>query len=182
MRADALLRRRRLLAEARHLFAERGTGVSLELVAQAAEVGIATLYRNFADRQELMTAVMLDLVEDLETAVAQTVATPADPHHRWEILVRRLVALDIGALTDAFGGRPLPDEVAQAQGRALDALAGALRPLLEQGVIRPELDALQLIAVVGILSRPQSAPISRVAPQVVDNLVDAFLAWSQPGR
>ena len=180
MRADALQRRRRLLAAARRLFAEHGGGVSLDLVAQAAGVGIATLYRNFPDREALTTAVMLDLVEDLERAVADAAATPdEDPHHCWGRLVRRLVALEVAALTDALGGGHLPDQVTRAQARALDGLGAALRPLIDGGVVRPDLDALELVAAAGILGRPQPEAVRAAAPQTVDHLVDAFLAWSR---
>lgn len=54
MRADALERRKKLLAQARHVFARQGRTVALDVIADAAGVGIATLYRNFASREELL--------------------------------------------------------------------------------------------------------------------------------
>ena len=62
MRADAVVNRERLIAEARRFFTAGDASVSLELVAQAAGVGVATLYRNFPTREALVEAVYgLDL-------------------------------------------------------------------------------------------------------------------------
>lgn len=57
MRADALVRRRLLIDAATELFRTTNPAeVTLEAVAKKAGVGIATLYRNFADREELASA------------------------------------------------------------------------------------------------------------------------------
>ena len=72
-RADAQRNRDRILIAARDGFLERGPGVALEAIAQRAGVGIATLYRHFADRRALMHAVMLDAL--LTTAEAAERAT-----------------------------------------------------------------------------------------------------------
>ena len=217
MRADAAQRRRRILTHARHLFAEQGSGVSLEVIAAASGVGIATLYRNFADREALTAAVMLDLLADIETAVSDATnavapggasdvahlpgsgtppggpeagtwassargATASEAADTWERLVRRLVGLEVGALTDALGrsGASRPAEVTAAQHRTLAALTETMRPLVAAGAVRADLSALELVAAVGILTRPQPEEIRRAAPEIVDHLVDAFLAWSRP--
>ena len=64
-RSDALKNRKDLLAAARAVFAEHGTTAPLDLVRQRADVGRATLYRHFADRQALMLALVDDAMEDL---------------------------------------------------------------------------------------------------------------------
>lgn len=58
-RADAARNRRKVLAAAERLFAERGVEqVSMDEVAHAAGVGKGTLYRRFGDRSGLAMAVM----------------------------------------------------------------------------------------------------------------------------
>ena len=57
LRADAAVNRERLVAEARRFFTAGDPSVSLEVVAQAAGVGVATLYRNFPTREALVEAV-----------------------------------------------------------------------------------------------------------------------------
>ncbi|MBA8956405.1 TetR/AcrR family transcriptional regulator [Actinomadura namibiensis] len=64
-RADAARNARLLLAAARELFDERGTGIVLDEVARRAGVGNATLYRHFPTRQDLIVAVYADEVAAL---------------------------------------------------------------------------------------------------------------------
>ncbi|MEU1276142.1 TetR/AcrR family transcriptional regulator [Streptomyces sp. NPDC005799] len=58
LRADAERNRQRLIAAARELYATRGLDISLDEVARHAGVGIGTAYRRFADRGELVEAVL----------------------------------------------------------------------------------------------------------------------------
>lgn len=58
-RADAASNRRRILAAATELFAERGAAcVSMQEVARAAGVGMGTMYRRFGDRAGLTFALL----------------------------------------------------------------------------------------------------------------------------
>lgn len=57
LRADAARNRERLVAEARRFFCAGDTAVPLEGIAQAAGVGVATLYRHFPTREALVEAV-----------------------------------------------------------------------------------------------------------------------------
>jgi AcrR family transcriptional regulator len=58
-RADAASNRRRILEAASELFAARGPGcVSMQDVAQAAGVGMGTMYRRFGDRAGLTFALL----------------------------------------------------------------------------------------------------------------------------
>jgi AcrR family transcriptional regulator len=63
MRADVRRNRRRLLDAAIELILEIGGEPSRDAVAQRAGVGIATLYRHFPDRQTLLRAVVLDVLD-----------------------------------------------------------------------------------------------------------------------
>ena len=58
MRADARRNFERLLTVAHTVFAEQGTGASLEEIARRAEVGIGTLYRHFPTREALLEALL----------------------------------------------------------------------------------------------------------------------------
>lgn len=63
MRADARRNRRRLLDAAIELILEVGTEPSRDAIAKRAGVGIGTLYRHFPDRDELLRAVVLDVLD-----------------------------------------------------------------------------------------------------------------------
>ena len=62
-RADARRNRRRLLDAAVELILEIGGEPTRDAVAQRAGVGIGTLYRHFPDRQALLRAVVLDVLD-----------------------------------------------------------------------------------------------------------------------
>src|ERR1700682_5461609 len=62
LRRDVLRNRQRVVAAARAAFVELGPDVSLEEIARRAGVGATTLYRHFADRDDLVEAVLDDLI------------------------------------------------------------------------------------------------------------------------
>ena len=56
-RADAERNRDKILAAARSAFEESGSDVSMAEISRRAGVGMATVYRNFADRRALLEAL-----------------------------------------------------------------------------------------------------------------------------
>jgi AcrR family transcriptional regulator len=68
LRADARRNHERILTAARDVVIERGPGAPLEEVARRAGVGIGTLYRRFADRGALLTAVVAAALEQSREA------------------------------------------------------------------------------------------------------------------
>ncbi len=71
-RADAARNRAKILAAARSAFADPEADVSMAEISRRAGVGMATLYRNFPSRQELLEALFIDEVNAVCTA-AKTV-------------------------------------------------------------------------------------------------------------
>ncbi|HJY93374.1 MAG TPA: TetR/AcrR family transcriptional regulator [Streptosporangiaceae bacterium] len=70
-RADAERNRDKILAAARAAFADPDAEVSMAEISRRADVGMATLYRNFPGRQELLEALYTDEVD----AVCQAAET-----------------------------------------------------------------------------------------------------------
>ena len=62
-RADAERNREKILASARSAFADPDAEISMAEVSRRAGVGMATLYRNFPGRQELLEALYTDEVD-----------------------------------------------------------------------------------------------------------------------
>ena len=58
-RADAERNREKILAAARSAFADNRAPVSMAEISRRAGVGMATLYRNFPSRQELLEASLI---------------------------------------------------------------------------------------------------------------------------
>jgi AcrR family transcriptional regulator len=75
-RADAERNRAKILAAARTAFADSDAEVSMAEISRRAGVGMATLYRNFPDRRELLEALYTDEVDAVcqatETVVGET--------------------------------------------------------------------------------------------------------------
>ena len=83
-RADAERNRDKILAAARTAFADPDAEVSMAEISRRAEVGMATLYRNFPGRQELLEALYTDEVDAICTA-AETIdgETPRAALEAW---------------------------------------------------------------------------------------------------
>src|SRR6202035_5238513 len=62
-RADAERNRDKILTAARTAFADPEAEVSMAEISRRADVGMATLYRNFPGRQELLEALYTDEVD-----------------------------------------------------------------------------------------------------------------------
>lgn len=186
MRADAARRREAIIAHARHLFAQRGGDVALEAVAAASGVGIATLYRNFPSREDLVRAVVQDTVQGiLEAANEARAVLETNAAASWERLLSQLMSMELGALTDglalqAGAARDLNSApLAQVQRPALEALDQVLAALKTQGAVRQALTALEVIVAVATITRPQVSPIREAAPEVQAQLAQAYLLWSR---
>lgn len=96
-RADAASNRRRILAAAAELFAARGAEcVSMQDVAQAAGVGMGTMYRRFGDRAGLTFALLGERHAAFQEELlrgAPPLGPGAPPAERLRAFGRRRIAL-----------------------------------------------------------------------------------------
>lgn len=184
MRTDAARRRQVIIREARRLFAAQGSGVALESVAEAAGVGIATLYRNFPSRLDLIDAVIGASLADI--AAAAHAALPAierNPDAAWRAFLDRLVHLDLGALTDALShvvAGELSAALLDAQSAALAEVDRVLVQARAHRLADESISALELVLAIGILSRPQPEAVRALAPGLERRLVAIFATGIRP--
>ena len=78
LRRDAERNRQRILAAAAEVFTERGLDVSLDEVARQAGVGVGTVYRRFADKDELIDTLFIGYVNNM-AAIAERALEMPDP-------------------------------------------------------------------------------------------------------
>jgi AcrR family transcriptional regulator len=72
LRADAARNSEKILRAAREIYAESGPEASLEEIAHRAGVGIATLYRRFPNKEELVRAALEQKVtEEMSPAISR---------------------------------------------------------------------------------------------------------------
>jgi len=84
-RQDAARNRRLLLDAARTVFGRDGFESGVETVARAAGVGTGTVYRHFANKEELIIALVDDLAQEVEVS-ADEAAGKADGSGLWDFL------------------------------------------------------------------------------------------------
>jgi len=78
LRADAERNRERVVEAAREVFAEQGLDASTNAIARRAGVGVATLFRRFPTRDDLVAAAFSDKMNAYSTAIEDALAD-ADP-------------------------------------------------------------------------------------------------------
>ncbi len=138
-------RKAQLAGIAAELFRARGFhGVGINDIAAAAGVTGPALYRHFADKQAVLSYVVLSGIDDMELATAESFTTVATPGpEQVNALLGALAAQsverrEIGALW-RWEGRHLPKEdQREIRRRSSAVLAAWTKALLG---LRPELDA-----------------------------------------
>ncbi|MEV4347863.1 helix-turn-helix domain-containing protein [Actinoplanes sp. NPDC049596] len=166
-RADARANRSQIVEAARDTFAAHGLDAPMRSVAQRAGIGVATLYRHFPTRTDLVRTVLADRVEACTRRVQAALADP-DP---WRALAATVLdfadsQIRYRALNEALLNSFAPERRAHAA--ALDTLvarataAGTLRPGVDSGDVRAG-----LVALAALRNRP---------PQLITKLADLVLA------
>jgi AcrR family transcriptional regulator len=92
LRADAERNRLRIVEAARQVFAEQGLDAPMNEVARRAGVGIATLYRRFSTREDLITSVFAEKMSAYAAAIDDALADP-DPWHSFCTYIERVCAM-----------------------------------------------------------------------------------------
>ncbi|TDV40768.1 TetR/AcrR family transcriptional regulator [Actinophytocola oryzae] len=142
LRADARRNRARILAAAEEVFAVRGAVASTEEVASAAGVAIGTVFRHFPTKQDLLGAILKDLLAELADAAA---------HDDLFAFFRRVVeaAAEKRFVVELLAGHGVDVEVAGAVGSLGDAVAALLVRAREEGLVR---DGVQLDEILALLA------------------------------
>lgn len=149
-RADARANRARILGVAEEVFGRGGESASTEEVARLAGVGIATVFRHFPTKAELLEAVLTRRFDRLREQ-AEELLTAADPGQAFLGFFRYLVAdapAKIGiaeALLEAGGDG---GEAARASGELRRAFGTLLQRAHQAGVIRDDAGLPEVYALL----------------------------------
>ena len=151
-RTDARRNAERIVGAAQKVFATSGVDVSLEEIARHAGVGVASLYRHFPTKDDLVRAVIEQAFADqVEPALQHALAGEGDGH-------AGLVSVIEAALTMASGHRNALAAVKQPGRIPLDLapsfferLAGVLTRAQQQGAVRDDLRPGDLPRLVAML-------------------------------
>ena len=94
LRADAARNRQRIVKAARQVFEREGVEASMASVAREAEVGIATLFRHFPEKDDLIAAALADRMDDY-ARIATEALSDADPWNGFVYFVEQSVQMQV---------------------------------------------------------------------------------------
>ncbi len=139
-------KRERLLGAAAEVFASTGLDASMPAIAAAAGAGVASVYRQFPSKRELLAALVARRLDQIAAAATEAAARGED---RWAALTEMLWALVERQSCDDFLGEARvavddhPDVRAAAE-RASEALELLLAGARAEGRLRADASTLDL--------------------------------------
>jgi AcrR family transcriptional regulator len=188
LRADARRNRDALIRAAAEVFRTRGADVALQEIAEAADLGIGTLYRHFPQREWLIAAVYEQTVEQLCAEAGELLASHAPDEaidlwlnhfvehvrtHRPMTIVLKEASSRSGLASTGPGepGKP-PPLLAHTHALLESTIAGLLDSAAEQGLIRNDVEPMDLLRALGGLCQVNATQeqASRLIGLIVDGL------------
>ncbi|QZH60923.1 TetR/AcrR family transcriptional regulator [Mycolicibacterium farcinogenes] len=158
LRSDAERNRDRIMAAARCVFARDGLAASMASVAREANVGIATLFRRFPAKQDLVGAVFADRMDGYSQAVATALDDP-DPWQGFTTFIETVCAMQAAdrgfadVLTMTF---PMADALETRRNEAYHGVVELAERAKAAGRLRddfaPEDLVLLLMANAGVIA------------------------------
>lgn len=186
MRADARANREAVVAAATAEIATRGVDISLTAVADAAGVGIGTLYRNFPTRDDLINAVLTEVESRLLATVERYRSQmETDPRLGWDAFGHAVADLRPGALVSAFAAEFVTDDhlapsLEERRTRSLAAVQQIVDQAKRAGLVRDDLTAAQFQMGIASITRPlPDVGVPRLA-QHEAWLIDVYLRGLRP--
>jgi AcrR family transcriptional regulator len=140
LRRDAEANRRRILVAAREVFRERGVEASLADIAAHAGLGLGTVYRRFANKEQLVDALFDDMVDEVAALAQEALADPDAWHGLVTCLEKssEVQAFDRGLREVMLGTAAGPERQAQVLARIAPAMDELLDRAKAQGALRPD--------------------------------------------
>ncbi len=179
LRADAERNRDAIVAAARLVFAEHGLEAPLEEIAQRAGVGIATLYRRFPAREQLVAAALIEKVTLYAEAAAEAGAA-SDPWAGFAAYVQRICELQAGdrGLSDLLSMTLAADErIEQLRAIANAQVVRLIERAKEAGRLREDFigeDLLLLLIASAAVGQATQADAPDTWRRFVALVLDAF--------
>jgi AcrR family transcriptional regulator len=149
LRSDAERNRGRIIAAARIVFARDGLNASMASVAREAGVGIATMFRRFPAKEDLVAAVFADRMDAYADAVAIALEDP-DPWHGFIGYIEAACAMqaaDYGfadVLTMTF---PTAKALEERRNEAYEAMVELISRAKATGRLREDFDPSDLVLI-----------------------------------
>jgi AcrR family transcriptional regulator len=177
VRADAQRSTDALLQAAMAVFATSGVDAPVREIAEKAGVGVATLYRRFPKRSDLVVAVVrqqMDACADAASQFAESYA-PVEALTHWMQRYVDFVSTKRGLATALHSGDPAFNSLpAYFEARLCPALQTLLDAAAAASEIRNDITPYDLLRAVGNLCMPVKDEQSDYARRMVTLLVDGL--------
>jgi AcrR family transcriptional regulator len=169
LRADAERNRRAIIDAATTVFAEEGTAVTLEHIADVAGVGVGTIYRRFSSVDELVAEVLLKKMtryaDRTEQAAEQALTDPWPAFRDYVMFLLAAQAEDLAFSDVILNTRAGSDLFRAEKARAFRASVRLVKRARDARAIRSDFDHSDLYllqnANAGLLRGTQrSAPLA----------------------
>jgi AcrR family transcriptional regulator len=172
---DPQAKRERLLAAAGALFARDGLDASMPAVAAAAGAGVASVYRQFPSKHELLAALVARRLEQIADAARLAAERRCD---RWSALVEMLwTIVEDQSYDDLLGEARIAVEdhpdVQRATERAGEAIEELLAATRDEGRLRADATTLDLrLLFIATRAAKQTEPAAwrRMLELFIDSL------------
>jgi AcrR family transcriptional regulator len=159
-RAAAARNRDRILTAARVAFADPDAEISMAEIARRAGVGMATLYRNFPGRRELLEAVYIDEIDAVcDAALTVQADTPGAAFVAWLRVVLAFVPNKRAIVSQLLEHTDHNDTLLHTnRARALDAGRPLLTAAQQAQEIRGDLTFEQIIDMINAIAKIPAGP------------------------
>jgi AcrR family transcriptional regulator len=149
LRADARRNRARILAAAEEVFTEQGASASTEEVARRAGVAIGTVFRHFPAKDDLLRAIMKDLLQRLADE-ASALAGEGDPATALFAFFTQMVAQAAAKKTviDLLARTGTEIQVTQSAEALRHGIAGLLALAQRAGTVRADIQVDEVMALL----------------------------------
>jgi AcrR family transcriptional regulator len=159
-RAVAARNRARILRAARTAFADPDAEISMAEIARRAGVGMATLYRNFPGRRELLEAVYIDEIDAVcDAALTVQAETPGAAFVAWLRVGLAFVPNKRAIVSQLLEHTDHNDPLLHTnRARALDAGRPLLTAAQQAHEIRGDLTFEQIIDMINAIAKIPAGP------------------------
>ena len=179
LRVDAERNRAALLAAAQEVFSEQGLEAPLEEIALRAGVGIATLYRRFPNRGQLVAAALIGNFAQYAEAAKRALAVP-DPWAGFAGFIERICELQAAdrGLSDLLSmALPGDERIEQLRRLANDRVVELIERTKAAGRLREDFvgeDILLLLVAHGAVVDVTREDAPNARRRFVALMLDAF--------
>lgn len=190
VRSDAARRRQLIIDAGCELLIKNGQHMTLESVAERAGVGIATLYRNFSTRNDLIYHCIIQITKQqmniLTTTQQEFRAEGSDPEKKLREIIPRTIPCGINVLVPALMTAPLESldstliDIREEFVTKVQEMVGTLH---EMGLLHESVGLLDFLqGLIALYTPPQfDVGLDYDYPYDVSKAVDIFLVGCKNG-